>query len=727
VLAQVSYRQKDTVGRPESYFAHLLLAPPEARWSTLECLQRWGAPGWVDEDSDKLAFDLPPMGGLADLLQGHPPIINDAALANFLTAPRQGRADESCGLVPVLWQQREPQQRVRLLVTILARYLEMEISRNEGSLILVAEPGFAALLLYGLARLLPRGHGEFDFSTYEPDVHRQPFRVAATTFHATAPRDSSRAAFRADNVVLDTLDIESFARPTPESAYTCLIHQALSESGLGGADRILDGFDRVTVGCLAELDTLARTHQAAVAIMQAKPLDDCPWKSNDRAWQYLLQLLREMLATADERQLDQLAGSQWHLPLLEWLAGNRAAGEIQGVLTRLARRVPVESCLPFLDSAKVAAEFKTQWLYRTLKHQRRFPAGLEARYLDDKLEGRPWEKGFRAAFARLSYDVMQELEASLRETAWYERFLRVVIAACQARQDSGAALRLLAHVVSSHDAAQLYRFLDAHRELAASPPPWRAARLGDRLDCLLTDLPQDPDHFAEHLDVLCCWRDVFPDGRGPDRLEYWKQVRGQLLQLGERRKTIRAQEYDRLAGELANAALGAMPDDLYLHLPSDERFDYLRKLGAVLIGNPNFPKPYFWRHIEEYFAKPAPRQWEWLRAIAPTYGPVRRRWLKWLWPSARTSQPARKGSKASHEPSKWLVWAFTVLSVLVVLLVIACVCQLLWPRRTPGTTRGKQAMCHAEQPSTAPPNAPNTESPASRTTSKPASGDRVTT
>ena len=80
VIGLVSYRQRDTEGRPGSYFAHLLcreLREAGEAWTLVDALRLWKAPGWVVEDSPDHPFVLPAIADLDSMLGGEPARIDD--------------------------------------------------------------------------------------------------------------------------------------------------------------------------------------------------------------------------------------------------------------------------------------------------------------------------------------------------------------------------------------------------------------------------------------------------------------------------------------------------------------------------------------------------------------------------------------------------------------------------------------------------------------------------
>ena len=90
VLALVSHRRAEAEGSPDSSFAHVLINDPQDRptwWSNLACLELWGAPRWVREDSAEIPAELESLSDLSEMLGGRPPLVNRDLVVKFLTAP----------------------------------------------------------------------------------------------------------------------------------------------------------------------------------------------------------------------------------------------------------------------------------------------------------------------------------------------------------------------------------------------------------------------------------------------------------------------------------------------------------------------------------------------------------------------------------------------------------------------------------------------------------------
>lgn len=198
-LMQVTYRQTDTQGRPGSYFAHLLVAEATQQPRVLnaaDCLKTWGSPNWVVQDDPDFPFELPSYQSVNEF-RGSGPFISDRQLVSFLTAdPANGQAFNDPGdVITERWNSTSPEERRELMVDVLQSFIELDMHKRQ-TLLLGAEPSVAALLFYGVARMLPQtGIGQqISFSTFESQFDRPQTALAATCTREAGKLDLGREA-----------------------------------------------------------------------------------------------------------------------------------------------------------------------------------------------------------------------------------------------------------------------------------------------------------------------------------------------------------------------------------------------------------------------------------------------------------------------------------------------------------------------------------------------------
>jgi len=156
-------RQRDDGGRANDFLSHMLFA---GEFDVRGALASWGSPEWAADCAGDLDKEMPARD---DLPLGDP--VADRALTAFLQAPSLA-TDPALATLTCPGRLAEDRERRRQLLTVVLRgslqVVEAGPAAARGRLYLLAEPGLVALLLYGAARLLPRGvAASLTFSTYE--------------------------------------------------------------------------------------------------------------------------------------------------------------------------------------------------------------------------------------------------------------------------------------------------------------------------------------------------------------------------------------------------------------------------------------------------------------------------------------------------------------------------------------------------------------------------------
>ena len=220
IVGQISYRSHDTAGRPGSYFADIVvgevgrpgadragqrLPATEGRWSPMECLELWSAPhhegklqrDWWCDSEERLAEQtaessgtpFAPTSGLADLRKDSEACINYEVFLSFLNSPPDGEFPDRGRIIPPRWRQMPVEDRRSLVANLLQATIDLLINRGRGNVVVAVEPSVAALLFYGVCRLLPESltlHSDqapgISFSTYESFPERSMTNLVATTF-----------------------------------------------------------------------------------------------------------------------------------------------------------------------------------------------------------------------------------------------------------------------------------------------------------------------------------------------------------------------------------------------------------------------------------------------------------------------------------------------------------------------------------------------------------------
>lgn len=219
IVGQISYRARDTAGRPGSYFADIVVGEAgrpgagragqrsqatERRWSPTECLRLWSADyegkpqgeWWCDSEErlkeqteEGRGVPVAPSSELAEVRSGGAEYVGDATFWSFLNTPPGGDFDDRGRIIPPRWRDMPVEDRRSLVANLLQATINLLKNRGRGNVVVAVEPSVAALLFFGVCRLLPESLTIYSdqatgisFSTYEPFPERPMTNLLATTF-----------------------------------------------------------------------------------------------------------------------------------------------------------------------------------------------------------------------------------------------------------------------------------------------------------------------------------------------------------------------------------------------------------------------------------------------------------------------------------------------------------------------------------------------------------------
>lgn len=207
-LISSSYLPEDTLGRKNSYFTHIIFYNNVTLHQALEC---WSSPSWVSYYPHGSPKHLSSFPGLP----AKGPINNRDIITNFLTSSSIRQFDSLFSSAYFINRFEDQKQNCQLMTIMLKACIFMmmpDISLNRGRFYILGEPGLIALLLYGVAMLLPWSKvNHLTFSTYE-NLHRtlRQYRMAKVvgTFAADPKKRLERDYFSSRGLALDTFTLE---------------------------------------------------------------------------------------------------------------------------------------------------------------------------------------------------------------------------------------------------------------------------------------------------------------------------------------------------------------------------------------------------------------------------------------------------------------------------------------------------------------------------------------
>ena len=612
LVAQVCYRPTDTQGRPGSYFAHVLFRQQrdgQPGFSSLECLKLWGAPGWVEEDSPEIPFLLEPLRSLDDMFGRRRPAVDDDVLLGFLQSPPGGPFDDPGGVIPARWRQKPAAERTALLRDALLGFLQADGSRRE-SLLLVVEPPVAALVFYGIVRLLPEGslREGISFSTFEPNTDRLCTTLAATQFHDSQATDLRPEVYRSGSPVINTfLGRRSEPRPG-ESPYAEVVLGRLLEKGWAAVDHTLGAMRTAGARRIDDLQRLAAVDRVVPVLLRTgQSPAGRPWRSSPVAKGYLQQALGRALGelSAPEAQLAALVGRPAQLAILELAAGRTALPGTEAAVQFLLARLPKERIAELLTLEDVAPQRKADVLARYVAAHAELPPGCEALWTE---AARPPKARTRADDELLLPQVLARLDLKT-----LERFYRNVagrhgphffMALRESCSHKGAERVPLTRIVEAMDDEALLSLLGSLGPGFLKGYPADEPALGRRLQGILRTLPEHLGQFQARLDVILAGEHLLPEPADRRVAAAWGACCQAILQIGELQNqksgVLRRAPTDRLEDacrSMSEAAAAAMPPDRF---PDDRRGtrkqEVLRKIGPRVLGGKKLLPPGPWQH-----------------------------------------------------------------------------------------------------------------------------------
>jgi len=610
VIGQVCYRQTDTEGRPGSYFAHVLFRDENdgARpWSQLDCLKLWAAPGWVEEDSLHHPFLLQPLASLDQMLAGRRPAIDDGVFLSFLSTPAGGSFDDPSGTIPERWRRMDAARRSGLFIEAFRGFLEMGPARRE-SLLLVIEPGVAALVFYGIIRLLPIGEirARISFSTFEPNADRVGASLAATTFCDPQKTDLRGDAYRSRGFAVNTFTERRSESRRPQAQYAATMVRRLLEQGWESVDWSLASLAAAGARTCEDLDALAAVESLVPALLDPSQtrLDE-DWRRSPMATNYLRRALVQALngLSNPAASLEPIIGRPAHLTILELLATEHKIPGMRGVAAFLLERLPGERIADLLKLDCVSFEAKVDVLVRYVTSHRQLPPGCDHLWNESARAAGPASRTvgplLPSVLARLDLDTLEAFYAQIasRQSG---AFLTSLFVACQNRQCTRESLTRIVRAAEDEALLSLFRALGP--AFFQQYPDGEPA-LGAKLHEMVGSLARHPRQFSERLDVILAGRHLLPD-EDQDVVTAWSNCRRAILEVGglqdQRSGVLRQRPVEELeapARRMAEAARKAMPPDRMDDDPQgSQKQTCLRQIAPALLGGRALLPKGVWQH-----------------------------------------------------------------------------------------------------------------------------------
>ena len=610
LVGQICYRQVDTEGRPGSYFAHILFHEEkdgQPRWSQLDCLKLWGAGGWVDEDSPDIPFLLPSLSSLNEMLVGRRAAIDDGVFLSFLSTSADGAFDDPGGVIPPRWRQKDPHERSDLFTEAFRLFLDVTAGRRQ-SLLLVVEPGLAALLFYGIVRLLPGGiRDPISFSTFEPNTDRLTTTLAAVEFFDPGKTDLRPDVYRSRGSAINTFSDRRSESGRPPSQYAQTMVRRLLDEGFGAIDWRLESLQSVEARHPEDLDQLAAVDCLVPALFDPRGSGSVQdWPTSPMAVDYLRHVLRRRVFRLDNPQslLEPLVGQPAHLLVLGLIAAVPEIPGTRAAVEYLVKSLPAERIADLLQLDGVAPEAKLDVLTRYVTAKAKLPPGCDHLWDERARTSRPGTPASVSLLPQLLGRLdPTTLERLYKNTAGRhsDEFVVALFEACKNTRPDWAPLT---QIVGDMDNAAVLSLFRSRGPVFFKEYPQDEPAMAGKLHEILHSLPRQVQQFQERLDVVLAGEHLLPEDQDREIATAWAACRRAITDIGElqgqRLGVLRLRPVDRIESasrRMTEAITRALPPNIF----DDDRTGTrkqkcLRQISQRLLGGKRLLPPSAWQY-----------------------------------------------------------------------------------------------------------------------------------
>ena len=612
VAGQVCYRGTDCEGRPGSYFAHVAVQEPgdaQPRWTAMDWLRLWGAPGWVHEDSPDTPHLLPALASPADLLGQSAPAIDDQVLASFLRESADSPAmHDPAGILPERWRTMEPGRRCRWFREALSRYLDAAAADPRQPLWLVVEPAVAALWAYGIARLLPEGplRNDLGFSTFETDPQRAVAPLAATWFHDPQAVGAEPEGVRLPGLVVNTLVEPDPGKPRPARKYATAILREVVEGGCEAAQRELAVFASVHAERPQQLEALAAADGIVSAMLETGTLADDDWRSSPQATQCVRVRLGQRLGAMEDLDagLKSLVQGPAFLTVVDLLTAKPPLRDARRALIHLFKEIPPERILGLLRLPGVTDEDKITVLLRHVHVHGGLPVGCEFIWEEFASQDQTKRHAGAVLMARVLVRLPPKELKRLFQTAPPSAVTGFVLNLMRMLRNKKVKPPSLSAVVREMDEDAVLALVGTSGPEFLRTYPEREPVMGEKLALVLRTLPRHPEQFKDRLELILAGQHLFSEEQYHRAAAAWDTCRRQIQEVARLQKPdpsvgeqMRMTLLVSACRELAMAADQAMTvDTVDVEYTWTQKRDMLLRISQEVLSGLPLLLPGPWEH-----------------------------------------------------------------------------------------------------------------------------------
>ncbi len=603
VLGQACYCPAGARAGDGDAFAHVLFereTEGRPRWPVLDCLKLWGASGWV-EGSAAACAGPKAIQSLGELLGQSEPVIDDRVLWTFLCEPPEGAFHDPGRVLPARWRAMPATERGQWFLDVFSAFL-LAGSDRQGPICVVAEPSVAALLFYGVARLLPEGpvRDGVTFSTFEPDTAAASgAALVGTWFSDPEGTGASIDACEGCAATINTLRRPPEGQPRPRTEYATAMVQRLLDKGWDEVDWRLETLGAVKVRKIELLETVGGIEQLVENVLATGSFANQNWRKSEALTNSVRHVLLRHLERARDvaAALKQVAGGPAHLSVLDLAAGAPKGAVARATVEFLLQRVPAEKFEILLKLPSVAPADKLQALANYLQARETLPPGCDALWAE-------WEKGAKSGdpakmglLPQLLTTLSPEALTKLYKRLPTPRAIQSVFGLLQLCNAKALRPTQMTPVVEALDEDTLTTLFRQHGTGFVEEYPGDEPGMGRRLAALLKALPYHPEEFKERLEWILAGQHLLEEDRDQRVATAWANCRKAINALGrlqEPDKSTSEQTRTNLlvttAREMAIAADEAMGSTAFEgENPHLRKLECLRKIANELLGKPLLP------------------------------------------------------------------------------------------------------------------------------------------
>ncbi len=706
VLGQACFLPVPAPGGDGNAFAHVLFqkdAEGAGRWSAVECLKLWAAAGWVQAEAPQAGL-AGPLHSLSELVGDRGPAIDDQVFLSFLTADAQGPFHDPQGVIPPRWRTMPAAERRGWFLDLFSAFLQGG-SQQGGPVCLVAEPAVAALMFYGIARLVPEGpiRENLSFSTYEPMPGRASVALAATWFAEPQTAGSQPELGAGCAAVLNTLAEPAPETSRPRTEYATGLVNRLVEKGWPEIDWRLETLRAVKVRKIELLETLATIEQLVENLLETGSFANQNWRKSEALTSSVRHVLLRHLQRAGDlpAALKNVIGGPAHLSVLDLAAGSKDP-LARNVVELLLKRVPAEKFDILLKLPGIGAAEKIQSLSTYIEAHETLPPGCDGLWAE-------WEKGAKTGdihkmgllpqlLLALPPETLRKLLKNLPEL----RAVQAITGLVELHRAKAITTAELTAVIDALDEEMVVAILRQRGAAFLEEYPGKEPALGRKLAGLLRTLHQHPEEFKERLEWVLAGQHLLEDEKQQRLATAWANCRKGIAALGRLQEgEAPAGEQSRInlmvstAREFALAADEALaPCAFEGENPHLRKLECLRKIANEVLGKPLMPPgpvehEYLWNRIAQQLQT---HQW-------PAEGGITKEAMKAELAAKKEGKKEpgkREGKEGPPAPevrplvTESKVLTYVMVGLVGVLTVAIVVAGLIWlwpspqPRRRPG-------------------------------------------